>query len=433
MSAEETRYKQLENDVANATVVKMSANRHNMKAPDNLNGRFTAGQVIGGVKLKRDNRDITGMVASIKSADGIMEPLVCWENERGEYEVRRGFRRFNASNVICLTEPGSELAHKLSELPILLYSGISREASMLLINDQTSQPFAASEVYQMFGREIKGGANWKVLCRQWFPQLGRISGSADKVAEVNRETDPAKRDKLVDDWMNNFGNQYWGNSIKAGPWVENIVLMGYLEDDGLLEPVAEGEPKRPRLNSKSMKAMWKAYNEDQKAGEFDRVKGYGPRMVECLTEANKVKEKPVNPPRNRKSSEDLESLININSANNRKLVPAILGMAFVGGTAADEVNAVNGFEDNATLFVKHREFLTDEFREIFQTALFGPPAKFEELLLSKYAKVKSEPRIAIPVSVVNTPEAEVVPAVEAAPEPTPEPEPESKPGKKRSK
>ncbi len=412
MSTEEY-YKTLERELSHAKIETKRVSRLEIRAPDSQNGRFTAGQKVAGFTLKRDNRDIPGMVQSIKAVGRIMEPLVCWLNpQTNDLELRRGFRRLNGANAICLMEPTSELAHELAELPVTVYSGISREASMLLVNDQTSLQFSRSEVYSMFAKEIKGGANWKVLCRQWFAQLGRISGSEDKVAEVLRENDQAKRDKLVDDWMNNFGNQFWGNSVKAGPYVESIVLAGYLEDDGLIEPVAEGEKKRDRINSKAMKAVWKAFQADTAAGEYDRTVGYGPRMLEAIAAANKPKEASATPARNRKSSEELEALINLNAAGNRKLVPAILGMAFVGGNAADEVAIVNMFEDNATAFAKVSSALKPEIRDMISLAMFGNTVAFTEFLKAQTVpETAPEPRQAV---------AEIEPPMKELTAPTPE-------------
>lgn len=404
-------------------------------APDEFNIRIAEGMIVAGYRVEGDRRNIKGMAAEIRALRQVTDPLVISERSDGTNILCQGYRRYNGVLLIQREEQGSPLAEKLKYLPVLIYKGLTREQERQLVNDQRSQSFSKSDVFRYFEEQLSGGFHWLNICSRTYPQIGQVTGSSDKVAEINAIVDPKEKEKELRDWLTSFVYQGWVAGIKGGPLTRDLWLQTYLWQDKY-----KGVP-RPRMvmDSARMRKIHSAIAEDTRDGNFNASTGQGPKMLAVIAgyekednetyDENGNKKKKSKTPKEfvlRKASE-VEQLVKDHTVNEKpNYVARILSISRKDGGDPDAVRTIKNFGKCKEVYDQHAAYLKPSVRSVLDL-LFGGVEGSDEgffaFLTDNYDPTltgESTPAVEVP-----TPAAPVVnPTVEL---PTPEPEPEPLP------
>lgn len=334
-----------------------------ISAPDGFNIRIAKGQIIAGVRVEKDTRNIPGMVDSIRQLDGITDPIVMSEREDGETVLLQGYRRYNGALVIRSESPGTPLAEKLKFLRAIVYKGLTLAQERQMVNDQRSKSFSALEVYRWFTEQLDGGYDWMNVCRRCYHELGQVTGNAAAVKKIDDIQDEKERDKELRKWLTSYFFQWWVNSWKARPLLRTMTEQTYLFKEGITKV-------RPRvmLTSMRMRELWKQADADMKAGNWNRTTGTGPLLEDKLkffeAEDNKLYDAEGNRtnaggedtgPKFRKLSEFktfMEAHTDKETGAATTLVGEILGIAYKDGGAPSAVQEVLNYEKCKDSFLK---------------------------------------------------------------------------------
>jgi hypothetical protein len=366
-----------------------------ISAPDDFNYRLKAGQVVGGVQVKTDLRNIGGMADSIRALGGITTPLVVSKRADGEFRLCQGYRRLNGAKLIRNMEPHSPLSERLGTLPCVIYEGLTPEQERLLVNDQTSKFYTATEVFQIFAEQVDGGFGWEQIARRMYPQIGIVTKSLDKVQKIDSIQDEAqKRNELVS-WLTTFVQQFWWNGIKAGPVTRNLILQTYMWQDGHTNV-------RPRviMDSVRMRGLQTEIRKDIKEGHWNKEAGTGPRFEAKLKEYEEADKKkydkpdpgaPETPQERLKKLSDVKGLID-DARKARKapdgLVERIFKIVLKDGGDPAALRMAHNFDRCASVYKLHKDFVKPELAAVFNLIFDGGEGaeeQFGAFLTDNYA------------------------------------------------
>lgn len=376
----------------------------NIHAPDNENFRYAKGQTVGGFVLEDDRRNISGMADEIRQLRGINTPLVVVERADGTFWLKQGFRRYNAAKLIRQTDSGSPLANKLANVPVLIYSGMTEEQEKTLVNDQKSKKFSKAEVFGMFLREIRGGYHWANAAYKMYRQIGDVMDSAEMVRKMDDITDDTKRQEEVKAWLNSSVYQGWYAAIRSSPLLTELWMQTYLFQDGF-----KGV-KRPRvlMTSLRQRALTSEILKDQTAGEFDSVKGTGPRLEKKLDEfsvedskkynenGERIKPTPDPAAQKLKTLKDVQDLIKAEEDKNNgqpTLLSRVYRVTLKNGGDPEACSLIRNFDACRAVLAQHREFLKPSVAALCNMLLNGNDGSAEEFakeLANNYATAEPE-------------------------------------------
>jgi hypothetical protein len=396
-----------------------------LNAPDNENHRFASGQVVAGVTLKSDHRNIPGMADEIRRLQGIQTPLVACERPDGTVWLKQGFRRLNGAKKVIADNPTSPLAIVLAQgIPVLVYSGLTEAQEKTLINDQTSKPFSCAEVFLIFRDELSGGRAWLNICESMYQQIGAVTGRLDKVREIDAITDPQKRIKELRDWCLGTVAQGWVKGLMSGQRVENLWVQTFLWKDKY-EGAGRPEVVMDLTRQKKLTAAIIADTAAQE-GELNN----GPRMNALLAEfaaidaalynvdgTKKKKDKDATAPAIRPLT-DLQDMITREegAAQKPNLLSRVLRILLKGGGDTEAMRLVRNFDRCREVFATHREYLPLSLKNalgLVMDGVDGSENTFAQLCLDNYPapEVAATPTFLIDA----TPDATVQPT-EGAPD-----------------
>lgn len=263
-------------------------------APDGFNIRTAKGQVIGGVLVQKDMRNIPGMVDSVIALDGVNEPLTVSRRSDGTDILLQGYRRFNAAKWIRENMAGTALASKLQFLPVNVYTGLTPVQERQMVNDQRSKSFSALEVFRWYAEQLDGGFDWMNVLRRSYHEVGQVTGAGAIIQKIDGIADAKERDKELRKWATSYVFQWWVNAWNAGKLLRSMTEHTYLWKE-------QCTALRPRvvLTSLRMRELWKAVKSDKDAKEYNREEGTGPRLEAKLKEYEAEDDKSfVNPREN---------------------------------------------------------------------------------------------------------------------------------------
>lgn len=362
-------------------------------APDGFNIRTAKGQVIAGIRVVKDTRNIPGMADSIRQLDGITDPLTLSEQEDGTTILLQGYRRFNGAKLVISESPGTPLAEKLQGLPVTIYSGLTQAQERQLVNDQRSKSFSALEVYRWYCEQLDGGFDWMNVLRRCYHEIGNVTGSADIVRKIDGIEDSKERDKELRKWATSYVFQWWVNSWKARPLLRTMTEHTYLWKEKLT-------PVRPRvvLTSMRMRELWKAADADMKAQNFNRLTGEGPLLMDKIAFFEKEDAgQYINPAENdetgeRKNKKDESGLPTfrpmkevvafLNAASpvpeSPTLVGEIIGITFKDGGAPSAVQEITNYERCKDVFTKHQANVEPKLRAGLNLLFIGGEGSAEQ-------------------------------------------------------
>jgi hypothetical protein len=359
-----------------------------IRADDDYNMRFAAGQSVGDIKIENDTRDIPGMVSAIKLIGLIQTPLEVSKRADGTIHLLRGFRRYNAANLIRLSEPGTELATRLETLPTMVYEGLTPEQEIKLINDQTQKDFSAGEVYRFFRDQLKKGYNWEQIAAQIYTQIARVTGASNQLRKVDTEPDPVERRKILKRWLNGTANQFWACSVLAGPKISDMVLHTYLYNDGYTKTKPQLTMTGPK-----MVELWREVKLDREQNEWDYKENMGPRtrakIEELIAKENPKSDDSGDISRNKlKRAEVIKGMVTTNSEGGTTLTARILMSVFENNTAAHETQIVNNFDRCRQAYMTRAKYLKPEVAELCRWVFDGgdnSEKQFDKFLVDNYS------------------------------------------------
>lgn len=306
-------------------------------ADDRRNVRIRTGQVIGGILVTKDSRDLNGLTNQIRIHGGIHTPLLVSERFDGTFHLLRGFRRFNAAIIIRSTEPGSDLCLSLDTLPCDVRTGLTKEQEDALINDQDGLDFLASEVCNSFLTALDSGEQWQKIAYRNYTQLGRITGASEQVMAVRQAPNREEADKKIVSWLNKFIGQYWLQCWKIGGRIRELLIQQYLYKDGLMP--ADTKPQY-KITTAQMVKLWSAYKNDVVNGTVDKVTRIGKEMQEHLDkDCLWVKPAPSTPVKKFKDKDVFETTLSVHTP----LVQDVMQVAYKDHAAPQSLDILNNF------------------------------------------------------------------------------------------
>lgn len=397
----------------------------NIDAPDDFNYRLKAGMVVNGIKVENDRRNIGGMAESIKALGGLTTPLVISKRADGTARLCQGYRRLNGIKLLRTQDPSSPLSQQLETVPCVIYEGLTELQERQLVNDQTSKFFTASEVFQIFKEHIDGGFGWQNTALRMYQQIGAVTGSMDKVRELDGMQDETKKMEALKEWLTTTVQQFWWNAIKAGPITTNLTLQTYMWKDGQTNI-------RPRvvMDSGRMRALQTQIKADRKEGKWNDLEGHGPKFNAKLAEMELADKRKYDKDPNAGSGNegekkpslkkltDVQGLIE-DARKTRKLpegqqglVERLFRVVLKDGGDPPALRAIHNFDRCKVVYELHKDFLKPELVAVFDLIFDGAEGAEEQL--GSFFRENS-------VTLETAPETETTP--EPEPETTPEPEP----------
>lgn len=213
------------------------------------NIRHDEGVEVFGVKPKRGTYDIPSMVRAILAVGRVIRPIVVnWRNPvktKKEFEaagyvpdygVVEGNRRLRAVRII-LADPSIPLEMKKSitdNWRVDVYSGLTKDQEMMLVNDQDSKEFLRSEVVKDIFRKRLVGLTYRQMVPMMWEQIAKLTKNTKKIADIRQMPDGETKDLAIHTAFRGTLDCYYIWACDLGPWMQKTVLLSEMRSDGSL-------------------------------------------------------------------------------------------------------------------------------------------------------------------------------------------------------
>lgn len=210
------------------------------------NIRHDEGVEVFGVKPKRGTYDLPSMVRAILAVGRVIRPPVLnWRNPiKGkwptdyvpDYGIVEGNRRIRAI-LIILADPSVPAEMKKSILDNLrfdIYSGLTRDQEMMLINDQDSKEFLRSEVVKDVFRKRLMGLTYRQMVPMMWEQIAKLTKNTKKIADIRQMPDGETKDLAIHTAFRGTLDCYYIWACDLGPWTQKQVMLSEMRSDGSL-------------------------------------------------------------------------------------------------------------------------------------------------------------------------------------------------------
>jgi hypothetical protein len=314
------------------------------------------------------------------------------DSATGMDELLGGGRRYRAGKRL-LANPNTpqEVVKELGKVPAFIYTDLSEEQKLFLVNDQDQKKFRQTEVLALIFRYLDQGKTWSEVASLVYRQWGEVT-RADKILnEVDAIVDLKAKRKRIEKWLRGTIDEKFNSAHKIGQMCVKALMIEAAETDKLILTQAnapEGTPQEQiqagpycYLTQQRLKELEAAKAEDMKNGEWSAMVG-GPKFQELWSKYHAEDYYGEKEPPKQKSL-TREKILELQKTANSRVAFKVFGVC--AGDKLDWKDSDNEtalFESKKLSYLQQAgNFQDEQMKKLFYTIFVDTDfEKFQELL-----------------------------------------------------